>query len=47
MVIYMFAFTSGKPNYEKSEAISKFRETVLKRILENFFLLLFPHQSSK
>ena len=33
----MFAFTSGNPNYEKSEAILKFCETVLERIQENFF----------
>ena len=36
MVIYVFAFTLGKPHYEQSEAILKFCETVLKRIQENF-----------
>ena len=41
MVIYVFAFTLGKPHYEKSEAILKFCETVLKRIQENFSYFYF------
>ena len=40
MVIYVFAFTLGKPHYEKSEAILKFCETVLRQCageISNFF----------